>query len=68
VIPGWMRSKNACDLALFGNSIAGSFVTAAGGEGGTVVRNTAQGELPPDASAYVTMLMGGPHVRRRPAG
>jgi autotransporter passenger strand-loop-strand repeat protein len=36
----------SADLALFGNYIAGSFVNAAGWQGGTVVSVTAQGDQP----------------------
>jgi hypothetical protein len=40
---GTVQSAN---IALFGNYIAGSFVTAAGGQGGSVVSTTSQGEPP----------------------
>jgi hypothetical protein len=39
-------SVQSANIALFGNYIAGSFVTAAGGAGGSVVSDNAQGEPP----------------------
>jgi hypothetical protein len=43
VVAGGMQSPN---IVLFGNYIAGSFVTATAGQGGTGLSNTAQGEQP----------------------
>ena len=38
--------RHAATVALLGNYMAGSFVTAADGHGGTLVTNTAQTEPP----------------------
>jgi hypothetical protein len=42
VAGGWQNANTA----LFGNYLAASLVSAAGGQGGTVMNTTAQGEQP----------------------